>query len=367
MGWAAGGKPFPAAIQVKNMPKGSLLGASIIMKSGSAAANVFSVSSVRDDFISIGFELEQYSLISAIKVGDEVQIDNSVYLAAQTYHRHQVPSPDYVGFNQFRGPDGKPLYPQRPRLLGPDYNRGNSGCSSHSGWFTGKMIMVETLMDEYAYPWQADWYRWKAQQKQVVDSRLDDVFRVWFIDNAMHTAPQPGRDNTRIVEYTNVLEQALRDLAAWVEKGVPPPPSTNYKIVDSQVEVPVTAAERKGIQPVVTLTVNGGVRAEVTVGQPVTFSGTIEVPPGTGKVVEAEWDFEGTGTYPIVAQLQPDASGTRVTVAATHALSKPGTYFPALRAASQRQPDGTPYARIENLGRVRVVVREGNGKGALPP
>jgi hypothetical protein len=183
------------------------------------------------------------------------------------------------------------------------------------------------------------------------------VFRLYFTDNAMHGQPAPGPDRARIVEYTNVLQQALRDLAAWVEKGVPPPPSTNYKIVDSQVEVPATAAERKGIQPVVTVTANGGVRAEVVVGQAVTFSAVIGVPPGTGKVVEAEWDFEGAGTYPVIGKIQPDSSGARATVTATYAFSKPGTYFPALRAASQRHPDSTPYARIENLGRVRVVVK----------
>jgi hypothetical protein len=39
-------------------------------------------------------------------------------------------------------------------------------------------------------------------------------------------------------------------------------------------------------------------------------------------------------------------------------FSKPGTYFPALRVTSQRQGDAKSlYARVRNLGRVRVVVR----------
>jgi hypothetical protein len=351
-----GGKAVvPALILVKNLPKGDLTGATIIMKTGGAAGKMFSVSTVIGDKISLGFESELYPFVNQIKVGDQIQIDNSIYLAAETYQRHQVPSPDYYAWNQYRGPDGKPLYAQRARLLGHDYNRGNSGCSTHSGWYTGKMIMVETLMDQYAYPWQADWYRSKVKDR--VGSRLDDVFRVWYVDNAIHGQPAPGPESTHIVEYTNVLQQALRDLATWVEKGVPPPPSTSYKIVDTQVVVPATAAERKGIQPVVTLTANGGARAEVAVGQPVTFSGTIEVPADTGKVVEAEWDFEGKGDYPVLGKFQSDAAGTRATVSTTYSFSKPGTYFPALRAASQRRPDGTPYARIENLARVRVVVK----------
>jgi hypothetical protein len=46
-------------------------------------------------------------------------------------------------------------------------------------------------------------------------------------------------------------------------------------------------------------------------------------------------------------------------VNATHAFSEPGTYFPALRVASQREGDaGTPFARSLNLSRVRVVVDE---------
>jgi hypothetical protein len=45
-------------------------------------------------------------------------------------------------------------------------------------------------------------------------------------------------------------------------------------------------------------------------------------------------------------------------VKATHAFAKPGTYFATLRAISQRQGDAkTPYARIQNLARVRVVVK----------
>jgi hypothetical protein len=125
------------------------------------------------------------------------------------------------------------------------------------------------------------------------------------------------------------------------------------------VLVPRTAAGRRGIQPVVTVLANGGARAEVAVGQPVTLSAVIEVPKHTGRVVAAEWSFEGTGDFPVVEQRTiTSASGTRVTLKTTHVFSKPGTYFPALRVASQRQGDGgTPYARIQNLGRVRVVVK----------
>jgi hypothetical protein len=106
---------------------------------------------------------------------------------------------------------------------------------------------------------------------------------------------------------------------------------------------------------VVELLANGAPRAEVKVGEPVALAATVETPAGAGVVVAAEWDFEGQGTYATSAELTPAA---RVTVAATHAFARPGTYYPVLRAAAQRNGDaGSPYARVENIGRARVVVR----------
>jgi hypothetical protein len=108
---------------------------------------------------------------------------------------------------------------------------------------------------------------------------------------------------------------------------------------------------------VVTLTANGRARADVKVGQSLKFAGTVEVPPGLGKVVLAEWDFEGASDYPVKGEVKhSDASGARAKAVTTYSFSKPGTYFPARRAASQRQPDGTQYAQARNLGRVKVVV-----------
>ena len=153
-----------------------------------------------------------------------------------------------------------------------------------------------------------------------------------------------------------MLEQALRDLSAWVERGVRPPTNTRYTMVESQVHVPPRAEQRGGIQPVVSLTANGRERADVGVGEPVTFVAEITVPPGTGKVVAAEWDLVGAGDYPVTGQLAaPDSS---VSVKTTYAYSQPGTYFPVLRATAQRDGDAkTPYARVQNLGRMPVVVK----------
>jgi hypothetical protein len=160
------------------------------------------------------------------------------------------------------------------------------------------------------------------------------------------------------VTYRGVLEQALRDLAAWVERGIAPPPSTNYALVDGQIEVPPTAADRRGIQPVVTLTANGNARADVAVGEVVEFSALVEVPVGAGTVVAGEWDFEGAGDFPEHAPFDNEAASyASTTLTTSYAFSAPGTYFPALRITSHRRGEqGDPHGRIQNLGRVRVVV-----------
>ncbi len=127
-------------------------------------------------------------------------------------------------------------------------------------------------------------------------------------------------------------------------------------MVNGQVEVPPAAGQRRGIQPVITVLANGKTRAEVEIGQPVTLTAAIETPPGTGRVVSAEWNLDGTNEFTPAALTPSRGAGAASQI--THSYSKSGTYFVVLRAASQREGDArSPYARIQNLGRVRVVVR----------
>jgi len=349
----------PVGFQLQSVPAGDLDEAFLFIKSGDAAGKDLLVGRVSGNTVFIGsnpFAGDNSKVLNAIKAGDEVVIDNSDFLAMQYYHRYQVPTPDFYVWDQFRGPDGKPLYPQRPKLIGAIMT---GAGSLQSGIFKGKMIVLESMMDQDAFPWQADWYRSKV--KAALGDRLDDNFRLWFTDHAIHGDVEQQEDPTRTVSYVGVLQQALRDVSAWVEKGIAPPPSTNYKVVAGQIVVPATAAERKGVQPVVHVTANGRARADVSAGQSVTFSAVIEVPPGAGKIVAAEWDFEGEKTFPVVQEIDASntsAKGTKANLTIKHVFSKTGTYFPALRAASQRDGDRhTPYGRIRNLGRVRVVVK----------
>ena len=354
----------PSAIRLAVQPKKRLDGAYITVKTGVAAGQRMMVTGVANDLVMIGFNDTQIPTLVQMRAGDELDIDNSIHLAAETFHRHQMPPPEYYPWNQFKNPDGSSKYVQRPLL--PLYRTTEARDRVQSGRFSGKMIVMECLMDEAAYPWQADWYRTKV--RDYLGAKFNDTYRLWFVDHAMHVSPgsylaisEGGNINkdyspveTHIVSYSGILQQALRDLAAWVEHGVAPPESTNYHVDDSQIVVPARAADRRGPQPTVDVTIDGKARADVKAGQPVSLSGTIEVPPHAGLVVGAEWDFDKSGAFANKSQV---TAASRVVVKTTHVFDKPGTYFPVLRAIAQRSDAaGSPYARVQNIGRVRVVV-----------
>jgi hypothetical protein len=354
---------MPARVfQLASLPSGDLTGADVDVTSGPDQGKSFHMMVVNQstNTIAAGGDSDPKAF-SSLQPGDTVRIDNSEALALQTYHRYQVPPAsehEYV-WNQFLR-RGKPIYPQRKVLVGPAAFYNSAGSHDFTGHIHGKMIVVQTTLDTDAYPWPADWYRrFKIDRALRPGEKESDIFRLWFIDNANHTA----RTDAHRVSYVGALEQAFRDLIGWVEKRVPPPPSTHYKMVDDQVVLPPTAARRRGIQPVVNLTANGGVTAHVAVGQPVTLKATIVVPPGTGKVVNAEWDFNGTGDFQGASCAQCNGTLETATLATTHTYSQAGTFYAGLRATSQRQGDTntsttqiTSYGFIYNLGRVRIVV-----------
>ena len=72
---------------------------------------------------------------------------------------------------------------------------------------------------------------------------MDEHFRLWFTDNALHGDDKVQESPLHTVSYLGVLHQALRDVSRWVEEGVAPPASTNYEVVDGQV---VGAAPTRG-------------------------------------------------------------------------------------------------------------------------
>ena len=339
---------FPAQLELASGPDWDISDAHLVLTGGPSPGRSIPIAWVDGTRVGFAFSVD-FAVLGGIQAGDQVQIDNSWPLALQTYQRHQVPTPDLYGWDQFRRPDGTPAYPQRPLLVGPVAAATTVG-SEMSGRITAKMLVLEVLMDIDALPWQADWYRSAVHRALGPGAE----FALWFIDHAQHDDPATVEAHAHAVSYGGALQQGLRDLSAWVEKGERPS-GTAYHVVDTQVYVPAGAAERGGIQPVVDLTVKGSNRADVSVGEPVTFDAAIEVPPGAGEVVAAEWDFEGLGTFPHPARV--DHPQQLVRLSETHAYGRPGTYFAVIRVTSQRHGDaGTPYCRVQNLGRVRVVV-----------
>jgi hypothetical protein len=320
-----------------------LHGADVVVTSGPATGTTVAVESADGPTIRVAAD----AALDAVRPGDRVRLDNSWNLALQYYYRHQVPTLDQYGWNQFRGDDGTPVPPQRTTLVGPRLARA-AGGSAPTGTFHGKMIMLASTMDVQAFPWSADWYRRRATADK--GSKVADSYRLWFMDHADHTPPAGTAAEAHIVSYQGELEQALLDLDAWVQAGTAPPASTTYRVDDEdQIQLPASAKARRGLQPVVTLRADGGPVVRVQVGAPVTFTATATTPPGTGKVVATEWDFDGTGTF--------EAPGT--SLHRTHTYTTPGTYFAVVRVTSQRTGDRrTPYTQIQNLARVRVVVTQ---------
>lgn len=342
-------------LDVADVPQGDLYlqGAKIKFLSGDAEGKELVLGKLEGHTITLmeSFQPGVHQLLSSLKPGDKVLLDNSDYIAVQTFHRHQVPEGDVAGWRQFKNADGTPKYPQLP-LAGPAMSMGGSGAVQ-TGHFKGKMIVVASLMDESAFPWFGDWYA--KQAKEYLGAAYDDNFRIWYTDHAMHAETAGVQAKLHVVDYLGILNQALLDVAAWVEKGIAPPASTVYTEKDGQIYVPADADERGGVQPVVTLVADGSDCVKVKVGQTVHFCGTITVPNKTGKVVKAEWDFEEQGAFEEQATLEKSTDKTVASTKTTHVYSKPGIYFAVLRAESARDGEDS-FTRAKNLARVRVIV-----------
>ena len=347
----ADGSSRPTAFALEGTPPDEgFIGGDLYVLSGEAKGSRIALLSLSGNVVTLGV-VADVTALAKIKPGDEVRVDNSNFLAAQTYHRHQVPDASYTNYDQFRRSDGKPIYPQRKMLLGPLFAAGAAGTVP-SGHFNGRIILVQSGLDREAVPNQADWYSRKFNQ--IYGAEAGSKYRLWFTENALHGYNEDKGERTRVVSYLPVLQQALRDLSAWVEKDIVPPPNSGYRIENGQIILAATAKERAGIQPVIRFTTG---RIAASVGKAVTLTATIEAPPGTGNVISAAWDFDGSGAFAEKATLSAEPKA-KESVTTAYSFDRPGTYFVIIKAESQRGGDtASPYARIPNLARIRVVVR----------
>ncbi|KAF5652155.1 hypothetical protein F25303_3629 [Fusarium sp. NRRL 25303] len=294
------------------------------------------------------------TILSFLQQGTRVHVSNRMFLAMHALHRYSVPKrAGFYGYDYLRDSRGTTIYPQRSVLVAEQIARSASGGATFSGKFNGKMIVMDNLMDVDAFPWHADWY--KHQVREVYGDDIDNKFRLHYTENADHQmGPVEGPKSSRVVEFTGLYEQHLRDLSVWCETGIYPSTPTNYTIQNSQVELPAATSERQGLQPVMRLTINGETDAKVEAGSIVTFKVRIEAPPGAGKTVSLEWDLEGTGNF--VKKSFGDVAQT-VETTVCHTYNRKGKSFPAVRAASHREGRmDSPFALSSNLGRMRVFV-----------
>ncbi len=300
-------------------------------------------------------------VLRAVKPGDQVHLDNSDYIAIQTYHRHQIPEdPSFHAWDQYKREDGSPIYPQRERVISYGFTYG--GCGSvQDGEIQGKVIVMNNLMDG-DFPWQADWYRRKVESVQG-EKHTQEMFRILYNDNCPHGDVSETGEELYFTSYLGALNQTLLDLAAWTEKGILPAENTGYRVEDNQIILEEGAVKRRGLQAAADLTIGGERLKRVKAGETVHFTLSVEIPEKGGQLTDTEWSFEGEQDFPVkggeVIQ-ETVADGIRyLKVKQIHTFTRPGRYFAVVRVTNNRTP-GDAYTRIRNLARVQVIVEDGN-------
>jgi hypothetical protein len=285
-------------------------------------------------------------LLRGVRVGDEVALSNRDFLAYCYRYRHERSHDDGIGSGQFEL-DGVPIYPRRAPL--------QTGLS-WTGRFKGKMILHQHLLDRPCWPTQAIAYERKVDA--ALGRKKDGQFRLYWSENAQHVPPvmEGAFARTRAIDYSGLIEQSLKDVVDWVEKGVEPPASTKYEWTrDSRVKMPTKAVERHGLQPVIRCSLGGQPRGEVKVGEEVRIDVVAEAPPGTGRVIAVEVDLVGDNTWDHKHRV--DGTSSLVAFSFTHSYDSPGTKFISARATSHRDGDvDAKVGRLINIGRCRVVV-----------
>ena len=357
-------------LELEDAPEGEdlyLMGAKLLVMTGEGAGTELTVKELRGNSLIPGlcFGVSDLpGLVGRLKPGDEVVIDNSDYIAIQSYYRHQVPEdPDFHAWDQFRDENGKPILPQRPQVMG--YTLTGTG-TVQEGTIQGKVIVIQAMMDEFTCPWCADWYRQTVKKEKG----SEEDFRLYYMDRCMH-GNVSWLENNMITNYMGALHQALLDISDWQERGIEPVQSTRYQLADGQILLPESAKERGGVQCVPVLLAEGKTCARVKPGETVHFYAKAVAPEGTGVVTAMDYDVTSDLTLSLVKKpLTVFSHKGRFTTGeedglATgelrfeHAYEEPGTYFASVRVSVSRTGDaGDYFTQVKNIARVRVIVEE---------
>jgi hypothetical protein len=298
------------------------------------------------------------AMLNALTVGGKIRINNRFILALCFYPRHDIVTNGNPTYKQYLKPDGTPKYVQRAVPGWMLNSLATQGGTLETGKVKFKTILMENLLDPNSYPYTASFYHSQIV-KAIGPAAADNMVRIYYNDNANHADlfEIKGDNDSFLVGFGGIWLQALVDLTNWVEKGIPPAPSTAFSVDEhNQVILPALATERHGIQPVVTLTVNGSDHAALRVDEKVTLTGTIETPANGGKVLQYEWYLGGSPVqYEAPTVLQ--APQQLVHVSRSVSFSKPGTYELTLRATAQRDGVSDYWTNLQNLARVQLIAR----------
>jgi hypothetical protein len=343
---------LPIAVQVKGVGAGYRLGTGVRVVSGTAAGRQLYAMNVGGDvFFCDGRREANIKRFTDVAVGDQVHVDNRAFLAFCYYYRHHISSDPVFDFLRI---NGTPLYPQhelplQSPLMGVPY----------SGQFEGKLLWVHHTHDSSLWPPQGVIYEQAVIAAQGT-KRAAEKFCIRWTENAEHVPPAflpspPNRATpTWLIDYMPIIEQSLLDLCDWVEKGIQPA-ATRYVFADGKVSLPASAAERGGIQPVVSVTANDQARAELSVGQEVRFELAAEVPPSAGTIIGVEWDLSGTGQF--VAESGIDGTQGTLRLSKRYRYDAPGIYFATARVTAHRRGEvAATSCRVVNVASARVIV-----------
>lgn len=355
-------------LELEDAPEGDNLyitGARLRITSGAAEGTELAVGELHQNCVVLGlcYGIKDLpAVIASLRPGDTVVLDNSDYIAIQSYYRHQVPEDlSFHAWDQFRDESGKPVLPQRPNIMG--YMLTGTG-TVQEGTIQGKVIVLQSMMDESTCPWCGDWYR-----KTVIQEKGSEKdFRLYYMDRCMH-GNVSWLENNMVTNYLGALRQALLDVSDWVERGIEPLPGTRYRLEDGQILLPEEASERGGMQCVPTLKANGLTCARVKVGDLVRFTAKAVVPAGAGSVTAMDYDVTSDNTleipkHPLTTFSHRGEFSTTVENGLSvgelhfeHVYTEPGTYFASVRVCSNRTGDAADYfTQVKNIARVRVIV-----------
>ena len=294
--------------------------------------------------------------LNGIAVGDTYVLSNRDFLAWQKYHRHIVFGCTDT-FTADYCQNGKPIHVQRPPNVEQAYTRQKAHLTGNlkkpvvvvaQGWDHLETI---TMTNDYF-----------NLVRRVLGHRTQALFRAYWNERTVHGNPTATEIN-RATERDSSWHLAFQIMTNWIENGVEPPEETVVSVSPGTIVFPPTAAERKGLQPVVNATANGLRKIVVPVGSTVQLDGVAGSP--IGNIAKYEWDFEGNNSYDCdsdPATPLPDCGGgpftpgAEVSTPAVVVYSTPGVYLPTVRVHDDTDSPG-PEDGLENLAPVIVIVQ----------